>query len=232
MIIPVLDEAGVIGEQLASLRSVEGGADCEVVVVDGDPAGSTLRAVRTPGVVTVTAPCGRGAQMNAGAAASHGDALLFLHADTRLPPRGLAIVGETLRGGERVCGAFSLAFDSARRGDRLVARIATLRSRLTRAPYGNQGLFLARNHFDAVGGYRPFPILEDVDFVRRFKRSGGRVVLVSDAVTTSSRRLVREGLALNVLRNTALLLLFAAGVSPSRLSRFYPACSSPALPRA
>jgi rSAM/selenodomain-associated transferase 2 len=227
VIIPVLDEGGIIADQLAALRALEDGPRCEVLVVDGDPAGSTLREIHAPDVRGLVAPRGRGSQMNAGARESQGDILLFLHADTTLPARAFPRIRETLASGERRCGAFGLRMDSPRRSHRLAGRVASLRSRLTREPYGNQGLFLAREHFFAAGGFRPLPVLEDVEFVRRFKRSGGRVAVLPETATSSDRRLAREGLLYDVLRNTALRALYAAGVAPESLGRFYPACPTP-----
>jgi rSAM/selenodomain-associated transferase 2 len=224
VIIPVLGEGDRVGEQLAALRALEGGPESEIVVVDGDPAGGTLREMRDADARPLTAPPGRGVQMNAGAAASRGRFLLFLHVDTLLPERAFPRIRETLATGERLCGAFRLAIVSPCRSHRVAGRLATLRSRLTREPYGDQGLFVAREHFQAVGGFRPLPLLEDIDFVRRFKRAGGRVRMLPDVARTSARRLFREGLFYCALRNTALVLLFDAGVPAEALSRFYPLC--------
>lgn len=219
VVVPVLDESAIIDDLLLHLSGLS--FNDEIVVVDGDPAGATLRAIRRPGVRGIVSPPGRGVQLNCGARASRGDILLFLHADTRLPPSGLRRIRETLADPAVTGGAFDLGIDSRRLCFRLVERIASLRSRVTRVPYGDQAIFIRRKVFFELGGFRPFPIMEDVDLMRRLRRSGRKIVFLPLRVSTSARRWAAEGVAFTTLRNWTLALLFSAGVSPHRLARLY-----------
>ena len=221
VIIPVLNERAVIRETIDHVRSLERGEAAEIVVADGDPAAGTLRAIPDGSVRKVLSPPGRGAQLNRGAAAATGEVLLFLHADTKLPPDALVLIAETLRDGSLAGGAFDLAIDSPARAFRLIEGVASLRTRLTRIPYGDQAIFLRRERFRAVGGYREIPIMEDVDLMRRLKRSGGRIAVLPARVSTSARRWEREGVLFTTLRNWALVSLFLLGVDPCRLARWY-----------
>lgn len=190
----------------------------------------------------VAAPASRARQMNTGAAHATGEHLLFLHADTELPRDYGAIVARTLAAPGVAAGAFPLRFrdehDERKFGRhdahgrrrllllRLVAFGANLRSRLLQRPYGDQALFVRRDVFDALGGYRAdLPLLEDVEFVRRVRRRAAgrnRVVTVREAaVITSARRYARMGVLRTVLLNQCILLAHAVGVSEARLARWY-----------
>ncbi len=221
IVIPVLNESALIEPLLAHLSSLKSPEPVEMIVVDGDPGGGTVRAITRPGVQTLIAPRGRGVQLNAGARAASGDALLFLHADTRLPADALPKIMHTLAHREQVAGAFSLAIASNRRAFRLIERAVGVRSRITRIPYGDQALFLRRDLFFRAGGFRDLPLMEDVDLVRRVKKSGARIVILPDSVRTSPRRWLAEGILYCTLRNWLLMALYLAGVSPDRLLKYY-----------
>ncbi|MBI4715382.1 MAG: glycosyltransferase family 2 protein, partial [Nitrospirae bacterium] len=158
--------------------------------------------------------------MNAGAAKASGEVFLFLHADTRLPAGGLGMIREALADHEVAGGAFSLAIDSPRPSLRGIARMANLRTRLTRIPFGDQGIFVRREIFDRIQGFPPWPFMEDVAFSRRMKKEG-RVAILREKVLTSPRRWEGEGVLYGTLRNWGLLILFYLGVSPFRLKRWY-----------
>lgn len=220
IIIPVLNEAAVIGETVARLRRQRSG-DGEIIVVDGSPEGSTISALTDPAAVAVLSERGRARQMNAGAARASGSVLLFLHADTALPPDALRLIRDALGSGRYVGGAFALGIGSDRPVFRAIERLASLRTRLTRVPFGDQAIFIRKDYFDTLGGYDEIPLMEDIALMRRIKRRGGRIVLLPERVTTSPRRWEQEGVLLCTLRNWALQLLYYAGVSPGRLARFY-----------
>ena len=221
VIIPVYQEGEGINRAIRHLRSIPGGAGCEIVVVDGHPEVSTLSAIDDETVIRLRAKKGRGCQMNVGARTATSEILLFLHADTRLSPVALSRIMSMRKEGRLVGGAFSLRIDSARFFFRIVERLTNLRARLTRVPYGDQGIFLHRDYFNDIGGYREIPILEDVDLMRRIRQRGDRIVLLSEVVLTSSRRWDKDGLLYGTLRNRMIMALYNMGIKPERLVRFY-----------
>jgi len=221
IIIPVLNEEARIAEAIDHIRSLTDGKAAEIIVVDGDPAGGTLRAIPDGACRKLLSEPGRGRQLNRGAGASSGETLLFLHADTKLPPDALVRIRETLRDPTVAGGAFDLAIDSPRRAFRLIERVASLRTRLTRIPYGDQAIFLRSSWFRSLGGYREIPIMEDVELMRRLKRSGGRITILPERVVTSARRWEQEGILTTTLRNWTLVTLFLLGVDAGRLARWY-----------
>jgi rSAM/selenodomain-associated transferase 2 len=221
VIIPVLNEAEGINGLITHLRGQEAGSSVEIVVVDGDPAGSTIQAVRDAGVVTEKSGQGRALQMNRGAALARGDILLFLHADTFLPQNAFTRVIDALQDAEYVAGCFDLGIRSARRIFRITEHYVALRTRMTRIPFGDQALFIRRDYFDRVGGYREIPIMEDVDLMRRIRGRGDIICLIPEKVSTSARRWEREGVVYTTLRNWMLQLLYFLGMPPERLARFY-----------
>ncbi|MFA5181989.1 MAG: TIGR04283 family arsenosugar biosynthesis glycosyltransferase [Syntrophales bacterium] len=221
IIIPVINEEGAINAAIEHLAALPGAASLEIIVVDGDGAGKTIRAIRNGNVRTATSEKGRGNQMNRGAALAKGAILVFLHADTRLPADAFSLMERALSDQTRMAGAFDLAIASGRPVYRLIAKIASLRSRLTRIPYGDQAHFFRRVYFSEIGGFANIPLMEDVEIMGRIKKRGGRIVIIEKAVTTSPRRWEKEGILRCTLRNWLLISLYFAGISPERLSRFY-----------
>ena len=220
-IIPVLREAPVIREAVAGIRMLDGGETVEIIVVDGDPEGETLYALSDGAVRKILSGPGRGCQLNRGAEAASGEVLVFLHADTALPRNALGRIGEALRDDALAGGAFDLAIDSPRPIFRLIERAASRRSRITRIPYGDQAIFLRRACFRALGGFRELPVMEDVDFMRRLRSSGGRIAILPERVVTSARRWEKEGVLYTTLRNWVLVALFTLGADAKRLARWY-----------
>ena len=221
IIIPVLNETAGIREAVGRVRSLTGGEAMEVIVADGDPAGGTLRAIPDGAVRKLLSEPGRGRQLNRGAGAASGEILIFLHADTKLPPDALTRIGEALRDRRLAGGAFDLEIDSPRRAFRAIERVASLRTRLTRIPYGDQAIFLRRIWFQSLGGFREIPVMEDVDLMRRLKHAGGRIAILPERVVTSARRWEREGILYTTLRNWSLVSLFLCGIDARRLARWY-----------
>lgn len=220
VVIPAFHEAGGINAVCRHVFSLPAPGEIEVLVVDGAPEADTLKALHVAGVRGVRAPAGRARQCNAGAGLARGERLLFLHADTRLPHLGLYALGEAL-GGTAEAGAFDLGVDSARLGLRVVAAVASLRSRWTRVPYGDQGLFFRRETFFRFGGFPEIALMEDLELMRRLRRGKTRIAIVHPGVRTSPRRWEKEGIVRGTLRNWSLRLAYFCGVSPARLAGWY-----------
>lgn len=218
VLIPALDEEERLSRLLADLAARDDRPD-EVIVSDGGSGDRTAAVTTEAGARLVCGPPGRGGQLNRAAAAATSDVLLFLHADTLLPPDAIAAVRRAVAGGAEG-GGFRLAFDSERRLLRLGAALINLRTRLTRAPLGDQAQFVVRPTFEELGGFAEWPILEDLDFVRRLGRRC-RPAILDGPVVTAARRFERGGVARTVAVNWLIWGLYLAGVSPHRLGRLY-----------
>jgi rSAM/selenodomain-associated transferase 2 len=219
VIIPVLHEAQTINGVIEHLRALSSPSPLEIIVVDGGGDGDTIKAIRN--VVRIQSPRGRGRQMNSGAAVAKGDILLFLHADTFLPAEGLKSIAKLMSDSQYVAGAFDLGIRTPRRIFRITEKYVAFRTRLTRIPFGDQAIFIRKDYFDELGGYRDIPIMEDVELMGRVKGRGDRICIVPKQVMTSPRRWEQEGVLYCTLRNWMLQLLYVLGVSPRRLAKFY-----------
>jgi len=222
IIIPVLGEETGINALVDHLRALGYGWNLEILVADGHPGRTTLAALDRQGVVKVPAPRGRAMQMNAAASLATGQVLVFLHADTTLPAGAFQAMENVLADGKAVGGAFDLGIRSTRPSLTLIARVASLRSRITRVPYGDQAIFLTRRAFAALGGYQDLPILEDVDLMGRLKRAGMSIGFARGRALTSPRRWESEGVLRRTLCNWAILALHRLGVSAQRLAAMHP----------
>lgn len=216
IVVPVLNEAACIEDALQALAPLrERGA--EVIVADGGSSDGTPALAQPLADHVVAAPRGRAAQMNAGAAVAHGDLLLFLHADTRLPPEADRLVNDALMG--HLWGRFDIRFDE--RGIfALIAFMMNLRSRLTGIATGDQAMFVTRAAFARAGGFPPLALMEDVALSARLKRIG-RPAALHARVTTAARRWRRHGIARTVLLMWRLRLAYFFGADPEKLARLY-----------
>jgi rSAM/selenodomain-associated transferase 2 len=221
VILPVLGEASLINGAIDHLRNLENDKEIEIIVVDGDPEGTTLTAITHENVTKLRSPSGRGKQMNAGAREAKGKILLFLHADTQLPLDALRLIAAAMQGKRYVAGAFDLGIRSERLIFRLIESAASLRSRATRIPFGDQAIFVRKDYFEKIGGYKDIPIMEDIEIMKRIKKRGDKIVIVPQRVHTSSRRWEKEGILRCTLRNWLLQVLYLLGVSPQRFSQWY-----------
>jgi rSAM/selenodomain-associated transferase 2 len=221
-IIPVWNEGAIITRTIEHIWCLYAPGGAEIIIVDGDPEGKTIDVARHMGVKTAVAEKGRGNQMNRGAALAAGEILIFLHADTTLPPDALELIEATMRDTSCTAGAFDLVIDSERPVFRFIERAASLRSRVTRIPYGDQAIFMRRTDFrDLLGGFKNIPIMEDIEMMQRIKKRRGKICIIDRAVRTSSRRWEKEGIIYTTLRNWLLLTLYLSGVKPEILVRFY-----------
>lgn len=219
VVIPALDASAQIERTLQAL-AVGGGAD-EIVVVDGGSADDTRVLATRAGARVIAAPRGRGSQLAAGAKAARGDWLLFVHADTVLDTGWAAAVEAFLTeaANARRAAVFRFALDDGARAARLLETLVTLRCRLFGLAYGDQGLLIARRFYDALGGFRPLALMEDVDLVRRIGRR--RLAILDARALTSPVRYRRDGYLLRMTRNALCLGLYFLGLPPRILLRLY-----------
>ena len=217
VVIPTLDEGGAIARALESTRAPE----VERIVVDGGSRdGTPERAVALGAERVIEAAPGRARQMNAGYRATEGDALLFLHADTRLDSGWDAMLRRALVDPRAAGGAFALRFDSARFAYRAIEWGARWRVRLLGLPYGDQALFVRRAVLDDAGGIPDVPIFEDLDLVRTI-RQAGRLALLDHRAYTSPRRYERNGVLATVVRNNLALAAWLLAFDRSRVQSWY-----------
>lgn len=217
IIIPALNEALSIGETLEAAARVKGVV--EVVVVDGGSADGTAEAARSRGARVVDSARGRGAQMHAGALAARGEVLWFLHADTLAPADAGECIERALLDPLAVGGNFRIRFDGAGGAARFLTWLYP-RLRLLGLAYGDSGFFVRRAAYERAGGFKPFPIFEDLELLRSLWRQG-RFVQAEACVVTSSRRFEGRSFTLTFARWSLMQGLYWLGVSPHTLARLY-----------
>jgi rSAM/selenodomain-associated transferase 2 len=221
IVVPTLNAGRTLGATLASFAEA-GPARLahEIVVSDGGSTDDTVEIAARAMARLVVGPRGRGMQLAAGARAAAGQWLMFVHADTRLAPGWVAPVARFCDGGDAGRAAyFRLVLDDAGRPARRVETLARWRCAVLALPYGDQALLVSRRTYDSVGGFRPMPLMEDVDMARRLGRA--RLAALDHAAITSADRYRRDGWWARPLRNLTCLSLYFLGVSPSRLARLY-----------
>ena len=222
VVVPTLNAASGLARTIASL---DGGSDhgfrVRVTICDGGSHDDTLAIARAAGADVVTTSPGRGEQLAAGAAAGRAPWLLFLHADTTLGTGWANAVRRFMAEPPNAAkaGYFRLRFDSRDPRARRVERLVAWRCRTFGLPYGDQGLLMARDFYQRVGGFGLLPLMEDVDLVRRIGR--GNLVALDADVVASPRRYERDGWLLRPLRNLSCLALYSAGAPMSVVRRLY-----------
>ncbi len=220
VIIPALNEAGHLGAAIASARQ---SSRAEVIVVDGGSEDDTPAIARSRADQALQHAASRAAQMNAGAAAASGELLIFLHADTVLPFGYPGHVEAALARPGAVAGAFRFGFDQLTGpGLRLIEAAANLRSHLLGLPYGDQALFMPRNTFQHLGGFRALPVMEDYDLVQRLKRLG-RIILARATALTSARRWQQRGVWRTTMHHQRMILGWHLGVPLEKIATWHTA---------
>ncbi|HET7848841.1 MAG TPA: TIGR04283 family arsenosugar biosynthesis glycosyltransferase [Pseudolabrys sp.] len=218
IVMPVLNEADGIEAALRALAPLRG-QNAEVIVVDGGSHDGTLELAYSLADRVVQARRGRASQMNAGAEIATGDILLFLHADTRLPENADDLVREGIQRSGRVWGRFDVRIDGSKLLN-LVGATMNWRSRLTGIATGDQVLFVTREAFNAVGGFPPIALMEDVAISRALKRIS-RPLCLRAAVVTSGRRWQAHGTLTTIALMWRLRFAYFLGADPAKLARVY-----------
>lgn len=219
IVMPALEEADTIAARLDALAPLRA-AGAELVLVDGGSADATLAHAARRVDLAMRASRGRAHQMNAGAAAAQGDILLFLHADTLLPPNALDLLADALADGARQWGRFDVRILGAHPLLPLVAKLMNIRSRLTGVATGDQAMFMTRAAFLRVGGFPDIPLMEDIAMSKALKRLS-RPACLHARVSTSGRRWDRNGFWRTVFLMWRLRLAYFFGADPAGLARAY-----------
>ncbi|MGB7572817.1 MAG: TIGR04283 family arsenosugar biosynthesis glycosyltransferase [Thermodesulfobacteriota bacterium] len=215
VIIPALNEARGILSCLDSVKTQQG--EFELIVADGGSVDGTVEVVR-PHAKVIRSQQGRAVQMNSGARQATGAVLLFLHADSCLPPRSFPLLERALADPRIAGGTFMLRFNSPRLLLRLIAFFTRFEFRYFH--YGDQGIFVRRSVFEKLNGFAEIAFMEDVDFLQRLHRTG-RVTLLNQPITTSARRFLERGVLRQQLLNIILVIFYLLGARPETLKKWY-----------
>ncbi len=218
IVVPVLDEAARIDDALAALAPLRA-QGVQVIVVDGGSRDATVARCEGATDVVLASSRGRARQMNAGAQGAAGDALLFLHADTTLPPNALALIQDALT--HRAWGRFDVRITGRSRWLPLIAALMNLRSRATGIATGDQSIFMRREAFDAVGGFPDQALMEDIEISKRLRARYSAPACLRARVVTSGRRWDQRGAWRTIVLMWRLRWLYWRGVSADRLAAAY-----------
>ena len=219
VVIPALNEAAGISAVVQALAPL-GGRGTQLLGADGGSSDATAALAQAGGAQVVHAPRGRALQMNAGAQQATGDVLLFLHADTRLPPNADRLIAQALANGPQVWGRFDVRIAGQPRMLRLIAACMNRRSRWSGIATGDQALFMTRAAFDTVGGFPVQPLMEDIEMSKRLLKMS-RPTCLRARVITSGRRWETRGVWRTVLLMWRLRLAYWRGAAPERLAALY-----------
>lgn len=219
VVIPTLNEQARLGRLLKELDA-DGSAAYEVIVSDGGSEDATDFVARGAGATVVCGPRGRGQQLETGASAARGDVIWFLHADSRVSQGSLSAIRAAVDENDATGGNFRLIFDGEDGfSDWLTGFYAWFRRR--GLYYGDSGIFVRRDVLDRIGGVRPIALMEDYDLSRRLERHGGTCCIDAPALTTSSRKFANRRPVTIFYGWLKMHVLYAIGVSPTRLARLY-----------
>ncbi len=195
-----------------------------MIVVDGGSDDETCEIARVRGAKVIASERGRGAQMHRGACASQGGVLWFLHADTIVPADAVELIDEAFHNPRVIAGNFDVRFNGRGSAARFMTWLYPQLRRLGLC-YGDSAIFVRREAYEQVGGFKSFPIFEDLDLMKRLRKQG-RVVHLPAVVITSSRRFGGRNFPLTFARWAGLQVLYWLGIKPTTLARFYPQCPS------
>ncbi len=219
VIVPVLEEVQYLPRFLEHLKRLNSYA-YELIVVDGGSHDESLALSKRFADHVLTAPRGRANQMNAGAQIAKGDMLVFLHADTFLPPTALLSIEQTIAKENTLWGGFDVSLSGDHLLYRIIERMINLRSRTSGIITGDQVMFVRRETFQAVGGFPQIPLMEDIEISKRLKRQG-QPTHIQLRVVTSSRMWEDNGILRTITKMWALRLAYFIGVNPHTLVKYY-----------
>jgi rSAM/selenodomain-associated transferase 2 len=225
IVIPCLNEGSVIGQMLDGLQPLRQQGH-ELILVDGGSTDDTSVQAQRRVDRLVRSPRGRARQLNAGAKVAAGGIFWFLHADSQVPTGGVDAIVSALASDNRYWGRFDVVLTGRHRLLRLVEFMMNWRSRLTGIATGDQGIFMRREAFTAVGGFPEIPLMEDIEISRRLKRLSPPCCL-PHRLGVSSRRWERQGILRTIWLMWRLRFAYALGADPADLARRYLHCSSP-----
>ncbi|KPA12109.1 glycosyl transferase family 2 protein, partial [Candidatus Magnetomorum sp. HK-1] len=208
IIIPVYKEKKIINDFIYHIKKRTVGIENEIIVVDGDKSGSTIHCIKDSSVIKLTSQKGRANQMNAGAFHAQKKTLFFLHADSLLPENTFLSIIRVLKDPLIQAGAFDLCINSDNCLLKIIEKTASLRSRITRIPYGDQGIFIRKKIFQKINGYSNLPIMEDIDLMQKLKRKKYKIKILNKKIQTSARRWHEQGIIFCSLRNIMISSLF------------------------
>jgi rSAM/selenodomain-associated transferase 2 len=230
IIIPVYRESAFISATLHSILDMDIPIPFEIIVADGESPPTTLTHLRLDKTLVqkgliklISAAKGRGPQLNAGAKAAVGEWFFFLHADTRMDQKGMDLMIKVWQTQVEpfFCGAFDLYIDSERKIFRMIEKFASVRSRLTKIPYGDQGIFMSQKLFEKINGFPDVPIMEDVGIMSKIKKQAVTPVFIAHPISTSARRWKDQGILFTSVRNWILIFLYILGIPPRVLAKYY-----------
>jgi len=217
VIIPALNEADSLGQTIEAVKSLD--KNIEIIVVDGGSSDETIPIAEKSGATVLKSERGRGTQMHAGAKAANGDVLWFIHADSLPAPETVEQITKALEYSAAVGGNFRIRFDGETGAAKFMTRLYP-KLRKIKLVYGDSGIFVRREIYRKIGGFKSLPLFEDLDFVNRLQREGDFLNFPA-AMTTSSRRFEGRSFALMFSRWSFLQVLYWLGISPHRLIKLY-----------
>ncbi len=217
IIIITLNEEEFIERLLKTLHDTK---DIEIIISDGGSIDRTARVARNYTDKVIVGEKGRGRQLNAGAALATGDILWFLHADSIVPDNYKNHILTAMKKPGVVGGAFTLDIYSELSSLQFISRVVSLRSKISRIPYGDQGVFVKRDVYEKMNGYKDIPLMEDIEFGMRLKKEG-KIHLLKTTIKTCARAWERDGVLRTTIRNWVYVTLFFMGYSPHKLYQRY-----------
>ncbi|WP_026837119.1 TIGR04283 family arsenosugar biosynthesis glycosyltransferase [Gillisia sp. JM1] len=218
IIIPCYNEANYIEATLKQCFSQIG--DLEIIVVDGGSTDYTTKIVENyPSVVLISSIKGRSNQLNKGAETSKGSILLFLHADTLLPPKAIVSISKAFKNEQVVGGSFYLEFDKYH----VLLFLYSMLSKINHSffTYGDHGIFISKQVFSEIGGFKNVSFMEDAE-IQKSARKKGKFLKLNLGVKTSTRRFEKHGFSKQFFQDMLIAILFKLGVDPEKLKRYYP----------
>ena len=216
VIIPILNEATILAKTLSRLQPEL--ANHELIIVDGGSTDGSVDIAKKYGRVVISER-GRAKQLNAGASASTGDILIFLHADVWLEAGAFAAVEAALSSGY-VGGGFLQKIDGPSILYRIIERTADMRGKYLKVFYGDSGIFVSRSNFERIGGFTEVPIMEEMGFSKKLRRLG-KTKMVKPRIHISARRWEANGIIRTTVKNWFITLLYFLGFSSERLAKLY-----------